>query len=181
MLIGVLGWSKMMLVEVVEEIDAFGQKMKCNIDTSSSGDRATGTVGQGYEITIRKMVIDQNNEIGDKSGENDFSSEEESNNVSSGLQGNPTSLNRPEKQGFNNNFATMANAMAGRNLREKAAAERTKDVVPELMNIILPSGDVFKAANLFTADKDKIDELFNLPIEMRRFYVISLLVPAPSI
>ncbi|KAG6522479.1 hypothetical protein ZIOFF_019619 [Zingiber officinale] len=38
----------------------------------------------------------------------------------------------------------------------------------------LPSGDVFKAANIFTADKDKIDVLFNLPLELRRNYVVKV-------
>ncbi|CAI9102460.1 OLC1v1000736C1 [Oldenlandia corymbosa var. corymbosa] len=186
-------------------------------------DRATGTVSQGYETAIHKMVTAQNNERGGQnSGETDFSSEEENNNVSSELQGTPNSLNLPEKQvqpsntgekvakrkkatfaptpldvgaqlqdintgfrtfveGFNSNFATMANAMVEENLREKSAAERMKDVVLELMNIGLPSGDVFKATNLFTTEKDNIDVFFNLPAEMRRLYVITLLVPTPSI
>ncbi|KAG6528137.1 hypothetical protein ZIOFF_010286 [Zingiber officinale] len=58
-----------------------------------------------------------------------------------------------------------------KNLREKMTSERMKDVIAELMNLSLPSGDVFKAANIFTADKDKIDVLFNLPSELRRNYV----------
>ncbi|KAG6492673.1 hypothetical protein ZIOFF_047638 [Zingiber officinale] len=82
--------------------------------------------------------------------------------------------------GFNANFATIANVMVEENLREKIASERMKDVIAELMNLGLPSGDVFKAANIFTADKDKIDVLFNLPSELRRNYVVSLLIPSPS-
>ncbi|KAG6536531.1 hypothetical protein ZIOFF_001589 [Zingiber officinale] len=82
--------------------------------------------------------------------------------------------------GFNANFATIANVMVEENLREKMASERMKDVIAELMNLGLPSGDVFKAANIFTADKDKIDVLFNLPSELRRNYVVSLLIPSPS-
>ncbi|KAG6478269.1 hypothetical protein ZIOFF_061704 [Zingiber officinale] len=66
------------------------------------------------------------------------------------------------------------------NLREKMASERMKDVIAELMNLSLPSGDVFKVANIFTADKDKIDVLFNLPSELRRNYVVSLLIPSSN-
>ncbi|KAG6488312.1 hypothetical protein ZIOFF_057080 [Zingiber officinale] len=82
--------------------------------------------------------------------------------------------------GFNANFATIANVMVEENLREKMASERMKDVIAELMNLSLPSGDVFKAANIFTADKDKINVLFNLPSELRRNYVVNLLIPSPS-
>ncbi|KAG6516758.1 hypothetical protein ZIOFF_027232 [Zingiber officinale] len=82
--------------------------------------------------------------------------------------------------GFNANFATIANVMAEEILREKMASERMKDVITELMNLSLPSGDVFKAANIFIADKDKIDVLFNLPSELRRNYVVSLLIPSPN-
>ncbi|KAG6475454.1 hypothetical protein ZIOFF_064674 [Zingiber officinale] len=66
------------------------------------------------------------------------------------------------------------------NLREKMASERMKDVIAELMNLSLPSGDVFKAANIFTTDKNKIDVLFNLPLELRRNYVVSLLIPSSN-
>ncbi|XP_042401184.1 U-box domain-containing protein 4-like [Zingiber officinale] len=71
--------------------------------------------------------------------------------------------------GFNANFA---NVMVEENLREKMTSERMKDVLAELMNLSFPSGDVFKAANIFTVDKDKIDVLFNLPLELRRNYVV---------
>ncbi|KAG6487574.1 hypothetical protein ZIOFF_056162 [Zingiber officinale] len=153
-------------------------------------DRATGTVVQGYVDAIYNLEVDQNDESG---GENlvafyhSSNVYEEDNNMYFESESTPTTLHNTDVtkfrtfvDGFNANFATIANVMAEENLREKIASERMKDVIAELMNLSLPSGDVFKAANIFIADKDKIDVLFNLPLELRRNYMVSLLIPSPN-
>nr|GEY99739.1 myb/SANT-like domain-containing protein [Tanacetum cinerariifolium] len=57
-------------------------------------------------------------------------------------------------QGFNTNFGTMANAVANSmnddNMRQKAASEKMKVVLSELMKLNLPSGDVLQAADIFS-------------------------------
>ncbi|GKB01445.1 Myb/SANT-like domain-containing protein [Tanacetum coccineum] len=69
-------------------------------------------------------------------------------------------------QGFNTNFGTMENAVANSmnddNMHQKAASKKMKDVLVELMKLNLPSGDVLQAADIFSANKDKIDIFLNL-------------------
>lgn len=81
-------------------------------------------------------------------------------------------------QGFNTNFGTMANAVANAmnddNIRQKAKSEKMKDVLAELMKLNLPSGDVLQAADIFSANKDKIDIFLNLSEQLRVFYVLNL-------
>nr|GEW20957.1 myb/SANT-like domain-containing protein [Tanacetum cinerariifolium] len=58
-------------------------------------------------------------------------------------------------EGFNANFGTMANAVAHAmtddNMRKKAASEKLKDVLDELMKLDFPSGDVLHAGNKYMA------------------------------
>ncbi|GJV94625.1 hypothetical protein Tco_1546202 [Tanacetum coccineum] len=81
-------------------------------------------------------------------------------------------------QGFNTNFGTMANVVASSmnddNMRQKAASEKMKDVLAELMKLNLPSGDVLQAADIFSANKDKIDIFLNLSEQLRVSYVLKL-------
>ncbi|PWA73222.1 myb/SANT-like domain-containing protein [Artemisia annua] len=60
-------------------------------------------------------------------------------------------------QGFNANFGTIANAMTYDNNRRKAKSEQLKDVPKELAKLDIPSGNVLHAAEIFTANKDKLE------------------------
>ncbi|GJR49249.1 hypothetical protein Tco_1399770 [Tanacetum coccineum] len=68
-------------------------------------------------------------------------------------------------EGFNANFGTMANAVANAmtddNMSKKAASEKLKDVLDELMKLDIPSGDVLHAGEIFAANKDKMDLFMN--------------------
>ncbi|GKC57577.1 hypothetical protein Tco_1085175 [Tanacetum coccineum] len=66
------------------------------------------------------------------------------------------------------------------NMRQKAASEKMKDVLAELMKLNLPSGDVLRAAD--SANKDKIDIFLNLSEQLRVSYVLKLtgLASGPS-
>lgn len=69
-------------------------------------------------------------------------------------------------EGFNTNFGKMANAVAHAmtddNMRKKAESEKLKDVLDELMKLDIPSGDVLRAGEIFTENKDKMDLFLNL-------------------
>ncbi|KAI3796004.1 hypothetical protein L1987_38665 [Smallanthus sonchifolius] len=79
-------------------------------------------------------------------------------------------------EGFNANFATMANlvtnTMTDDNMRQKTASEKLKNVIDEIMKFNLSSDDVFKAAEIFATNKNKIDVFFSLPEQLRVSYVI---------
>lgn len=81
-------------------------------------------------------------------------------------------------QGFNANFGTMANAVANAmtddNNRKKAKSEQLKDVLEELAKLDIPSGDVLHAAEIFAANKDKLELFLNLSEKMRVSYVLKL-------
>ncbi|GKD46662.1 hypothetical protein Tco_1271307 [Tanacetum coccineum] len=99
-------------------------------------DKATGTVVEGFKDAIHNMENEQNGESG---GDN---------------------------EGFNANFGTMANvvanAMTDDNNRKKAKTEQLKDVLDELTKLNIPSGDVLHAAEIFAANKDKLELFLNL-------------------
>ncbi|GKB08043.1 hypothetical protein Tco_0836327 [Tanacetum coccineum] len=78
-------------------------------------------------------------------------------------------------KGFNANFGTMANAMTDDNMRKKAASEKLKDVLDELMKLDIPSGDVLHAGEIFAANKDKMDLFMNLSKPLRVSYVLKLI------
>ncbi|KAJ0727165.1 putative Myb/SANT-like domain-containing protein [Helianthus annuus] len=79
-------------------------------------------------------------------------------------------------EGFNASFATMANLVTSivtdDNLRQKTASEKLKNAINEIMKFNLSSDDVFKAAEIFAANKNKIDVFFSLPEQLRVSYVI---------
>lgn len=82
-------------------------------------------------------------------------------------------------QGFNANFATMANVVANAMTndvnRQKVASEKTKDLLDELMKLNIPSGDILKVADIFAANKEKIDIFLNLHEQLRVPYVHKLM------
>ncbi|GJU74823.1 Myb/SANT-like domain-containing protein [Tanacetum coccineum] len=82
-------------------------------------------------------------------------------------------------QGFNANFGTMANAVANAmtddNNRKKAKSEQLKDLLDELTKLDISSGDVLHAAEIFAANKDKLDLFLNLPHQLRLSYVHKLI------
>ncbi|GKA50215.1 Myb/SANT-like domain-containing protein [Tanacetum coccineum] len=88
-------------------------------------------------------------------------------------------------QGFNANFGTMANAVAhamtDENTRQKAANEKLKDVLVELMKLKISSGDVLHAGEIFAAHKEKIDLFMSLPEELRLSYVYKLVGLTPGL
>ncbi|KAG6497030.1 hypothetical protein ZIOFF_044915 [Zingiber officinale] len=137
--------------------------------------RATGAVVQGYVNAIYNLEVDQNDESG---GENlgafyhSSNVYEEDNNMYFESESTPTALHNTDvPKSATKRKQPLTSGDKKRIYEKKMASERMKDVIAELMNLSLPSGDVFKAANIFTADKDKIDVLFNLPLELRRNYV----------
>nr|XP_043626317.1 uncharacterized protein LOC122597807 [Erigeron canadensis] len=79
-------------------------------------------------------------------------------------------------EGFNANFAVMAkaieNAMTNDSIRLKAESEKLKNVIAEVMKLNLSTDDVFKAAEIFAANKIKIDIFFSIPEQLRVSYVI---------
>ncbi|PWA41190.1 myb/SANT-like domain-containing protein [Artemisia annua] len=81
-------------------------------------------------------------------------------------------------QGFNANFGTMANAVANAmtddNNRKKAKSEQLKDVLVELSKLEIPNCDVLHAAEIFAANKDKLDLFLNLSPNLRVAYVHKL-------
>ncbi|PWA40378.1 myb/SANT-like domain-containing protein [Artemisia annua] len=81
-------------------------------------------------------------------------------------------------QGFNANFGTMANAVANAmtddNNRKKAKSEQLKDVLDELTKLDISSSDVLHAAEIFAANKDKLELFLNLSENLRVSYVCKL-------
>ncbi|KAG6524778.1 hypothetical protein ZIOFF_014717 [Zingiber officinale] len=147
-------------------------------------DRATGAVVQGYVDAIHNLEVYQNDESG---GENlgvfYHSSNEykEDNNVYFELESSLTTSHNTDVTKSATKQKPLTIGDKKRICGKQMASKRMKDVIVELMNLSIPSGDVFKAANIFTVDKDKSDVLFNLPSELRRNYMVSLLVPSSNI
>lgn len=75
-------------------------------------------------------------------------------------------------EGFNANFATMTKFMTNDNIRQKSDSEKLKDMIDELMKLNLSTDDVFKAAEIFATNKNKMDVFFGLPEKLRVSYVI---------
>ncbi|KAM0009182.1 putative Myb/SANT-like domain-containing protein [Helianthus debilis subsp. tardiflorus] len=79
-------------------------------------------------------------------------------------------------EGFNASFATMVNLVTSivtdDNIRQKTASEKLKTAINEIIKFNLSSDDVFKAAEIFAANKNKIDVFFSLPEQLRVSYVI---------
>lgn len=75
-------------------------------------------------------------------------------------------------EGFNANFATVTKFMTNDNIRQKSDSEKLKDVIDELMKLNLSTDDVFKAAEIFATNKNKMDVFFGLPEKLRVSYVI---------
>ncbi|GKA18428.1 hypothetical protein Tco_0698343 [Tanacetum coccineum] len=107
-------------------------------------DRATGIEAEGFEDAIHNLENEFNAESGgDNLGESHFSLR------------------------FNANFGTMANAVAhamtDENTRQKAANEKLKDVLVELMKLKISSGDVLhQSENICCLHKEKIDLFLSL-------------------
>nr|GEU31477.1 myb/SANT-like domain-containing protein [Tanacetum cinerariifolium] len=112
-------------------------------------DRATSLVAEGYGDAIHNLEVEQNLE------------------------------SRGENIGFNTNFGKMANDVANfmtdANMREKAASEKLKDVLDELVKLDIPSGDVLQAGEIFAENKDKMDIFMNLSKPLRTSYVLKLI------
>ncbi|GJZ23247.1 hypothetical protein Tco_0560706, partial [Tanacetum coccineum] len=123
-------------------------------------DRAIGAVVEGFKDAIQNMENEQNGESG---GDN--------------VGGFHFSLSDDEER-FNANFGTMendvANAMTDDNNRKKAKSEQLKDVLVELTKLDISSGNVLHAAEIFAANKDKLDLFLNLPHQLRVSYVHKL-------
>ena len=83
-------------------------------------------------------------------------------------------------EGIATNFTTMAAVMANEDKREQLAVDRSNNLPTELVNLGLPSGDVYKAGNIIGADATKLNMFFNLLADMRRQYVINLLYPSSN-
>ncbi|GJY58531.1 hypothetical protein Tco_0458423 [Tanacetum coccineum] len=69
----------------------------------------------------------------------------------------------------------VANAMIDDNMRKKAASEKLKVVLDELMKLDFPSGDVLHAGEIFAANKDKMDLFMSLPKTLQAPYVLKLI------
>ncbi|GKA62527.1 hypothetical protein Tco_0762046 [Tanacetum coccineum] len=112
-------------------------------------------------------------------GLRDSDMENEQNGESGGdnVGGFHLSLSDDEER-FNANFGTMendvANAMTDDNNRKKAKSEQLKDVLVELTKLDISSGNVLHAAEIFAANKDKLDLFLNLPHQLRVSYVHKL-------
>ncbi|PWA51275.1 myb/SANT-like domain-containing protein [Artemisia annua] len=82
-------------------------------------------------------------------------------------------------QGFNTNFATIANVVANSmtndDNRQKADLEKPKILLDELIKLNIPSDDVLEVADIFAANKEKIDIFLNLPQKLRVPYMLKLM------
>ncbi|GJU96628.1 Myb/SANT-like domain-containing protein [Tanacetum coccineum] len=79
---------------------------------------------------------------------------------------------------FNANFESITNAVTNAatedNAREKMASEKLKEVIVEIMKLNLTNEDIFKAADMFAAERNRIDVFFGLPEELQAAYVSRL-------
>ncbi|XP_071736461.1 uncharacterized protein [Rutidosis leptorrhynchoides] len=83
-------------------------------------------------------------------------------------------------RGFNASYSSIANAVTDDNIRQKLAMERLKDVIAEIMKFDLSSDEVFKAADMFAIERNRIDVFFCLPEDLRKSYVITLTARSSS-
>ena len=71
---------------------------------------------------------------------------------------------------------SVAHAMSDENNRQKAANEKLKDGVAELVKLKLSSGDLLLAGEIFAANKERLDLFLNLPDDQLRVsYVYKLI------
>ena len=77
-------------------------------------------------------------------------------------------------KGFNANFATIANAMTDDNNRQKVASEKLKDVLAELVRLKIPTLSVLDTADIFSANKEKMDVFLNLSDDLKIAYIMKL-------
>ncbi|GJT05707.1 nucleotide-binding alpha-beta plait domain-containing protein [Tanacetum coccineum] len=79
---------------------------------------------------------------------------------------------------FNANFESITNAVTNAatedNAREKMASEKLKEVIVEIMKHNLTNEDIFKAADMFAAERNRIYVFFGLPEELQAAYVSRL-------
>ena len=78
------------------------------------------------------------------------------------------------------NFSTMTTVMTNEDKHEQLTINRNNNLPNELVNLRLPSGDVYKADNIIGVDATKLNMFFNLPADMRRQYVINLFYPSSN-
>nr|GEX81629.1 hypothetical protein [Tanacetum cinerariifolium] len=99
--------------------------------------------------------------------------------------GAPSAKDLPEKlrvsyviKAFNANFESITNAVTNAatedNARETMASEKLKEVIVEIMKLNLTNEDIFKAADMFAAERNRIDVFFGLPEELQAAYVSRL-------
>nr|GFB80542.1 hypothetical protein [Tanacetum cinerariifolium] len=79
---------------------------------------------------------------------------------------------------FNANFESITNGVTNAatedNAREKMASEKLKEVIVEIMKLNLTNEDIFMAADMFAAERNRIDVFFGLPEELQAAYVSRL-------
>ncbi|GJX57071.1 hypothetical protein Tco_0286968 [Tanacetum coccineum] len=148
-------------------------------------DRATGAVVEGFKDAIHNMENEQNGEGGgDNVGGFHFSvSDDEESDVQYMSQTTQTTSNFT-------NVTNMAKKQKATSNGNKAAKRRRPhrrfkcefwnigNVVAnamQLMKLDISSGDVLHAAEIFAANKDKLDLFLNLPHQLRLSYVHKLI------
>ncbi|KAK1425842.1 hypothetical protein QVD17_21203 [Tagetes erecta] len=76
-------------------------------------------------------------------------------------------------------FATLANLVTNKltddDVHQKTASKTLKNVIDDIMKFNLSSDDMFNAAEIFAANRNKIDVFFSLPEQLRLSYVIRCL------
>ncbi|PWA73304.1 myb/SANT-like domain-containing protein [Artemisia annua] len=149
-------------------------------------DRARGGVVEGFGDAIHNMEADRNAETkGENVGEDFVSlSDEEKDDAQMTPSASNTSNARNMEgidhsfqmfvKGFNANFATIANAMTDDNNRQKVASEKLKDVLAELVRLKIPTLSVLDAADIFSANKEKMDVFLNLSDDLKIAYIMKL-------
>lgn len=77
-------------------------------------------------------------------------------------------------------LATIATSMSNEDKHAQLVADRSNNVVKELLKLGFSNGDLFRAADIFCEESAKLNVFFQLPLHMRRQYVNHLLYPTSS-
>lgn len=77
--------------------------------------------------------------------------------------------------GLATNFTTIAKVMANEDTREQEAKERPTQLANELMNLGIPSNDIYRVGPMMLKEKSLLEFFFALPPEARKQYVLDLL------
>ena len=74
----------------------------------------------------------------------------------------------------------MTTVVVNDDKREQFITYINNQIVPELLRLGLTSGDVYRASELLSKEPYKLNVLFNIPLEMRRQYMINTFYPSTS-